>query len=165
MSAQPQYTDLTFGEVRDWAILLRHFTAGDLAHEMGVDFETGRKAVNALILEGICRATGDEVDGRYGYEPIIEYVPPPPGPTKREPTGPDPVQTAISQAGRVIVERGTPVRIRTRRDTGRALSTPGSRQIHKNRERNYERMQEAKRERAELQKRRAQKEPKWKRKK
>lgn len=165
MSAQPKYTGLTYDEVREWATILGAFTATDLARAMGVDHDTGVRCVKALCGQGVCINTGDMLDGPHGYEPIIEYVPPPPGPTKREPSGPEPVQQAIAQAGRIVVQRGEPVRIRTERQMRKSLSTPGARQHHKNRDRNYERMQEAKKQRAEAQKAKAQKDPKWKRKK
>jgi hypothetical protein len=162
MSAQPKHTALTYGEIREWAVILGSFTASDLAREMGVDLDTGRRSVNALCMQQICVNTGDMLDGPYGYEPVIEYVPPPPGPTRHE-SGPDPVETAISQAGRISVQRGTPVRIRTERDQRRSLSTPGARQQHKNRERNYQRQEDAKEARAKAQQAKAQKAPKWKR--
>lgn len=164
MSAQPQPLELTYGEIREWAAILGCFTASDLARNMGVTYEIGVASVNALCMQGICRNTGDMLDGAYGYEYVIQYIPPPvTGPSSRE-RGPDPEQIAISQAGRIMVERGTPVRIRTTRKLGRALSTPGSRQKHKNRERNYQRQQDAKAARAAQQQSKAQKDPKWKKK-
>jgi hypothetical protein len=164
VSARPQHSALTYSEIREWAVILGAFTASDLARAMGVDYDVGRRAVNALCMQGICANTGDMLDGPHGYEPVIEYVPPPPGPTHRE-SGPDPVETAISQAGRISVQRGTPVRIRTERQMRRSLSTPGARQQHKNRERAYERQEEAKEKRRKRQQAKAQKDPKWKRKK
>lgn len=165
MSAQPQPLELTYGEIREWASILGCFTSWDLARAMGVEHGIGIAAVNALCMQGICRNTGDMLDGPYGYEYIIEYIPPPTtGPSSRE-RGPDPAQIAISQAGRITVERGTPVRIRTNRKVGRALSTPGQRQKHKNRERNYQRQQDARTARADKQKSKAQNEPNWKKQK
>lgn len=148
MSAQPQYTGLTYDEIRAWAAELGAFTASGLARAMGVDHATGRNAVIALCDDGICVNTGDELDGPNGYEPVIEYAPLPPGPTRREPSAPDPVQATIAKAGRIVVGRGTPIRIRTRRDMAKALSTPGARQHHLNNEREYERQKSAKEERA-----------------
>lgn len=156
MNAQPQVDGLTYDEIREWAIELRIFTAWDLAREMGVEYEVGRRAVSALLLQGMCQDTGDKLDGPYGYESVVMYVPPPPGPTKRE-RGRDPEQVAISQMGRIEVTRGTPVRIRSERKMRKSLSTPGARQFHKNRERNYQLQQEAKAQRAEEQKRKSQK--------
>lgn len=163
MSAQPKNTALTYAEIREWAIALGTFTASDLARAMGVDHDTGVRSVNALCRQGMCLNTGDMLDGQHGYEPIITYVPPPPGPSSR-PQTPDPVQQAVSQAGRIIVQRGDPVRIRTHRATARALSTPGSAQKHKNRDREYDKQQEAKAERAEKQRQNA-KVPQWQKKK
>jgi hypothetical protein len=154
---------LTYDEIREWAVILGAFTASDLARAMGVDVEVGRRAVNALCLQEICVNTGDMLDGPHGYEPVIEYVPPPPGPTRYD-AGPDPAQQAVRDA-RIVVERGTPVRIRTERQMRRSLSTPGARQQHKSRERAYQRQEDAREQRRQAQKAKAQKEPKWKRKK
>lgn len=163
MSAQPKNTALTYAEVREWAVILGTFTASDLAREMGVDHDTGVRSVNALCRQGMCVNTGDMLDGPHGYEPIVTYVPPPPGPSSR-PKAVDPVQQAISQAGRITVQRGDPVRIRTHRDNARSLSTPGSAQKHKNRDREYNKQQEAKAARAEEQRKNA-KVPQWQKKK
>jgi hypothetical protein len=162
VSAQLQFTGLTYDEVREWAIELELFTPSMLAHEMGVDLETGRRSVNALIRDGICTNTGDQVDGPHGYEYVIAYVPPPPGPTSR-PHSPDPVQQAIAQHGRITVRRGVPVRIRTERRNRRGMSTPGQRQKMKNNEREYQKQKEAIEKRIEERKSKAQKDPKWKR--
>lgn len=164
MSAQRVYTGLTYGEVREWAVILEKFTAGDLAREMGVDYETGVRSVRALCMHGICRYTGDKIDGPHGYEEIVAYAELPDGPTSYEPSAPDPVQAAIANA-RIFVQRGEPVRIRTERKNRRGMSTPGQRQKMKNQERNYQRQQEAKVKRAEMQKSKAQKDPKWRKKK
>lgn len=164
MSSQPEPTDaleLTYGEIREAARMLACFTATDLAHLLGVDHEVGVRAIEALCMHKICRNSGDLLDGRNGYEYVIEYVPVPAGPSQRE-RGPDPVQVAVSQAGRISVQRGLPVRIRTGRMVGRALSTPGQRQKHKNNEREYQRQKEAKESRAAAQRGKAQQDPKWK---
>lgn len=143
VSAQPA-PRLTYDEIREWAIKLTRFTASDLARAMGVTQEVAERAVLALCEDGICANTGDELDGPYGYEYVVEYVPPPPGPSQH-PHGQDPVGFAVAQMRRLPTpERGKPVRIRTRRMLGRSLSTPGARQHHKNREREYERQQAAK---------------------
>lgn len=165
MSAQRTHTGLTYAEVIEWAVFLGTFTAGDLANEMGVDLWTGGRCVEALVHQRVCRNTGDMIDGPNGYEYVIEYVQPPPGPTTRVPSGPDPIQQAISQAGRIVVERGNQVRIRTERKSRRGMSTPGQRQKMKNQERNYKLQVEAKAKRAAAQKEKAKKEPKWKKKK
>lgn len=142
MSAQPA-PRLTYDEIREWAISLVRFTASDLARSMGVTYDIATRAVLALCEDEICRNTGDELDGPFGYEFVVEYVPPPPGPSQH-PHGVDPVAQAVTQMRRLPTpQRGIPVRIRTNRKLGRALSTPGSRQFHKNRERNWERLQEA----------------------
>lgn len=164
MSAQRVYTGLTYGEVRDWAQILERFTATDIAREMGVDIETGRKSVTALCMHGICKYTGDKVDGPHGYEDLVEYIDLPDGPTSYVPSAPDPVQAAIAGA-RIFVERGQQVRIRTERKNRRGMSTPGQRQKMKNQQRNWEKQQDAKAKRAEIQKSKAQKDPKWKKKK
>lgn len=164
MSAQPKYTALTYAEVRDWAFELGTFTASDLAFSMGVDQATGVRCVNALCRQGVCANTGDQIDGPHGYETIVTYLPPPPGPSSYD-AGPDPVAQAISQAGRIAVVRGLPVRIRTERKNRRGMSTPGQRQKMKNREREYQKQQDAKATAAAAQKSKAQKAPKWKKQK
>jgi hypothetical protein len=154
---------LSYDEIREWAVILGAFTASDLARAMGVADEIGQRAVTALCTQGMCVNTGDMLDGPSGYEPVIEYVPPPPGPTSYD-GGPDPVAQAVRDA-RIEVDRGTPVRIRTERKMRRSLSTPGARQMHKNRERAYQRQEDAREKRRQAQKANAQKEPKYKRKK
>jgi hypothetical protein len=152
MSAQP--AGLTYSEIIDWAGILGTFTASSLAYEMGVDVETGRRAVGALCTQGICRDTGDMLDGPHGYEHVIEYIPLPPGPTRRERSGPSPEQIAVSEVGRISVERGLPVRTRKRNRSD--TSIPGRAQGIKDNERNYQRQMQARRER-EKQKAQAQK--------
>lgn len=163
MSAQPQRTGLTYGEVREWAADLGAFTASSLAHAMGVDAVTGARCVKALCRDGICQNTGDMLDTRNGYEPVIEYIPLPAGPTTR-PHGVDPVQQAVSQVGRISVVRGEPVRIRTHRASARGMSTPGQRQKMKNTDREYTKQKEAREQRAEGQRKNA-KVPQWQKKK
>lgn len=163
MPSEAQALELTYGEIIEFAAVLGHFTATDLARELGVDHETGVRAVGALCRQGICQNTGDPLDGPNGYEYIIEYVPPPAGPSQR-PRHATPEQVAVSQAGRIVVKRGEPVRIRTTRMLGRSLSTPGARQHHKNREREYQRQQTARSARAAAQQSKAQKDAKWKKK-
>lgn len=151
MSAQPQHDGgLTYDEIRGWAIELGLFTATDLAHAMGVDRAIATYAIVALLEDNICVNTGDEIDGPSGYEYIIEYASMPPGPTRHD-SGPDPVQRTIAQYKPIAVQRGTPVRIRNEGKMRRTLSTPGARQRHKNREREYQRQQAVKEERAERQ--------------
>lgn len=140
MSTQP---GLTYAEVRWWACELGVFTAGDLADAMGVDYEVGRRSVAALCHQGVCHDTGSVIDGRHGYEYIIEYVELPAGPAEHE-TGISPEAIALREFRPLPTPpRGMPVRIRTERMMRRSLSTPGARQHHKNRERNYQRIQDA----------------------
>lgn len=133
-----------------WARILQVFTPGDLADAMAVDLEVARRGVRALIWHGIVEDTGDRFYTHYGEEPIIGYVPLPPGP-KEHPTGIPPER--LEGYTEVLSPRGMRVRIRTERMTRRALSTPGSRQVHRNRERAWERQQQANRERAERERR------------
>jgi hypothetical protein len=85
---------LSYDEIREWAVILGAFTASDLARAMGVADEIGQRAVTALCTQGMCVNTGDMLDGPSGYEPVIEYVPPPPGPTSYD-GGPDPVAQSV----------------------------------------------------------------------
>lgn len=167
--APPVTMTVTYAEIRDWAVWLQLFTASDLADAMGVNIEWGRRGVKALLWHGICEDTGDVIDGPFGPEPIIGYVPLPPGP-KHHPHGILPEVIAVSQMGgfEIFNQRGVPVRIRTERQMRKSLSTPGARQTHKNRERAYELQEEARRRRAEEQRIASAREkelgPKWKRK-
>lgn len=142
---------VTYAEIRTWARWLGSFTPSDLADAMGVDASVGERGVKALLWHGICQDSGVQVYDRSGEEPLIEYVPLPPGP--REHATEVPPERLVGYT-EVLSPRGMPVRIRTERMMRQTLSTAGARQFHKNRQRAYERQQEANRARAERDRRR-----------
>jgi hypothetical protein len=171
MAALASSPGVTYAEIRTWCRWLHTFTASDLADAMGVDYEVGVRGVKALIWHGIVFDTGDEIDGPYGPEAIVEYAPLPPAPT-HHPKGTPPEVIAVSQMGGWLLydQRGLPVRIRSERDMRKILSTSGARSHHVNRERAYERQEEARKKAKEAAALKARREaenggPKWKRKK
>jgi hypothetical protein len=151
--------NVTYSEIRSWAVWLHTFTASDLADAMGVDLYWGQRGIKALLWHGICEGTGEFLDGPDGPEEIISYKPLPPGPNEH-PHGPLPEVIAVVQMGgfEILSPRGQAVRIRTERQMRRSLSTPGARQHHRNRERAWERAEQAKMERAEQQRLKARQE-------
>lgn len=148
---------VSYGEVRAWAYWLRIFTASDLADAMGVTTELGDRGVRALLWHGIAEDTGDWVGG----ERIIQMLPLPPGPRVHETQAPE--WRRWPAYSDIIQPRGIVVRIRTQRDLRGGMSTPGSRQKLKNRERAYQRQVEAQEKRREEQLKKAMEDPKWKR--
>lgn len=136
--------EVTYTEIRRWAVWLDLFTASDLADAMGVDHAIGAKGIKALLWHGICEDTGELLDGTYGPEPVISYVPLPPGPTEH-PHGTLPEIIAVMQMGgfEIFQPRGMPVRIRNDRDTRQNLSTPGARHKMKLSEQRYQSMIDA----------------------
>ena len=145
------------------------FTAHDLADAMGVSHEVGKRSVVALIWNGICEESGDGVDVGEGFEPIIHYIPLPPGPREHwTDVPPEIAQVRIMGGDPLRVERGYPVRIRTERQQRQNMSTPGARQVIKQQNRAFEAQEEAKAKRkaeqaAKAAKALAEGKPKWKR--
>lgn len=148
---------VTYAEVRRMAHWLNAFTARDLAAALHVHEAIGERFVRALLWSGhvagpVIQDTGAWIDGPDGEpEPIYEVRAIPVVHVKRYRYTPPEIQAVIEMFGGFILydPRGQPVRIRTERQMRRSLSTPGARQVHKNRERAYERQEEAKRQRAE----------------
>jgi len=99
---------LDYAEVRQMAVWLRAFTPSELAGSLGVSLEVGYRAVAALKFHRICEDSGETVTGPDGGpEPVVTYIPLPPGP-RNHPTGLPPEVTTpgcYSEAPR----RGTPV--------------------------------------------------------
>lgn len=145
MTAQSQ--ELGYGEIIEWARMLGHFTASDLARELGVSHEIGVRAVNALCRQGICCDTEDPLNGPYGPEPIIQYVPIPQGHTARQ-RRPTPEREAVTEALRIETRRGEPVRARSRAGDNKLSVTGRRRRLQKQRDAEYERQQAARLARA-----------------
>lgn len=154
---------VTYAEARAWATWLRVFTQSDLASVMAVPEEALEGFIFGLLYNGTIEDTGDRIDGRGGPpEEIYAFVPLPPGPREHETGVPAEVMAVMELGGfEILSPRGGPVRIRTERMMRRSLSTPGARQTHKLRELAYERQEAARRRRAEEQRNKANKDPKW----
>lgn len=139
--------------------LVAEAKTGRVARELVAATELPQKAVEghlrALAEHKLIQSTGRTRGGlrEYGTRVVADPTSRPrhPLPEKEPPAGIEKKAT------------GMPVRIRTERAQRRSLSTPGARQHHKNSERNYQRQQDAVAARAEAQKAKAQREPKWKR--
>jgi hypothetical protein len=127
---------------------------------MAVDESVAERGITALLYQGIVRESRNFQLSLWGDIPVYEYVPLPPGPTEHE-TG-TPPWMLWPCGSEVLSPRGLPIRIRTQRDQRGGMSTPGSRQKLKNRERAYQRQKEARESRAEEQRRAAMEDPKWK---
>lgn len=159
----PVEARVSYSEIRWWSRWLDTFTASDLADAMGVDLSMGRKGIKALLWHGICEDTGDMLDGPEGPEPIIHYIPLPPGPREHYTMVPPERMVGYTE---ILSPRGVVVRIRTDRDTRKNLSTPGTRHKMKLAEKRYHEQVEATMKRAEeAKKKAATSEPKWRRKK
>lgn len=134
---------VTYVEVRWWAVWLDKFTARDLADAMGVSLDVGQRGVKALLWHGICEQTGVVWEGPDGPEPVVGYKPLPPGPTDAFTHTPEWKTTpgCYSLAPR---NRGMPVRLVDNTDRRNMMQgTGGGRVRIKNRDKAYERMQEA----------------------
>jgi hypothetical protein len=141
------------------------FTPSDLADALRVPPELGEQFVHAMLFHGIVEDTGDELDGPLGAERVYEMPPLPPGPNEHPHLLPPEIMAVLELGGfEIITPRGLPVRIRTERQMRRSLSTPGARQVHRNRERAYERQKAAEEARREADRAKGAREPKWKRK-
>jgi hypothetical protein len=150
---------LAGGHVRDAVRRLRRFTKKELVAEL----ERPQREVDAffkpMVLGGAIRDTGQ----RFGRAVIYEYARPDAAPVERiRHTPPE----KLPPAGTERRATGMPVRVSAQKKiTRRGRSTPGVGHQAKQRDKRYEQMQEAKAAAAEAQKAKAQKDPKWKRKK
>lgn len=156
---------VTYVEVRWWAVWLDKFTARDLADAMGVSLEVGERGVKALLWHGICEETGVVWEGPDGPERVIGYKPLPPGPRDAFTHTPEWKTTPGCYAEAPV--RGLPIRLVDNTDRRNMMQgTGGSRVRIKNRDKAYQRMQDAVAARREKQKaklREAAEDPKGKR--
>lgn len=142
------------------------FDLAMVAEGTGLAEEEAQAALVALIADGTIAATTievvndlDEIEKLRGQ--YYEYRPPIPGGLQTELE-----RRRLAEVGSTPqVKRGEPVRIRTERKNARARSTPGSRQKVINQDRNWERLQAAKAERAEKARARPKQDPKARRRK
>lgn len=142
---------ISYAETRAWAVWLQIFTSRDLADSMGVDEEVIESYLIGLEFNGTIEDTGDRINGRGPPEVIYRHVPLPPGPKVHE-IGPLPEVLAVMQMGgwEILSPRGLPVRLidnTKRRDM--MQGTGGARLRVKMRDTMYQKMQQAKLDRAE----------------
>lgn len=142
--------EVTYAEVRRWARWLGVFTASDLADSVRCSHDVAEKFIKALTWHGICEETEDIIDGYYGPEYIVEYIPIPHQVHNRRKDTPPETIAVIEMGGfQLFNVRGEPVRIRSDKGTRKLMSTGGTRMKLLARERAYERQQEAIRKRRE----------------
>jgi len=147
---------VTYAEVRRMARWLNAFTPRELAEALHVHEAVAERFVVAMLWTGhvggsVISDTGAWLDGPEGRETLYEIVPLPDTVYRRNRYLPPEVQAVVETGGLLLYNhRGLPVRIRTERSQRRAMSTPGSRQLHKDRERAYQRQQDAVRRRMEI---------------
>lgn len=124
------------------------FTASDLAYALRVTTGLADQFCVAMLRHEILFDTEDVLDGPDGDEVVWEMHPLPDGPNEH-PHGVLPEVLAVMQMGGFLLydQRGVPVRIRTERAQRQGMSTPGTRQGLKNRERAFRKGEEAKAER------------------
>jgi len=152
---------VTYAEVRRMAYWLNAFTARELAEALHVHEAVGQRFVRALLWSGhvggpIIQDSGAWEHGPEGQEePIYEMRPMPEVTVKRNRYAPVWLTAVLEMGGFLLYDqRGVTVRIRTEREHRGPMSTPGSRQFHKNREREYQRQQQAREQRRRLDERR-----------
>jgi hypothetical protein len=153
----------TYAEARWWFVYLRVFTPSDLADAMAVSDEVAERFIRAAVWHGIVIDSGGSVNGTGPPENIFEWKPLPVGPRRHYTHAPE--WKITPGCYDLAPVRGMPVRLRSERDQRKSLSTPGARGVHKRRELAYERQEQARLKRIEEQKAKAQKDPKWKRRK
>jgi hypothetical protein len=143
--------EISYHECRTWARWLDTFSDYEFAEILRVDPEVARKFIRAMIWHGIVEDTGDEYINGYGVpEHVYAYVPLPPGP--REHFTKDPPEKTTPGAYGWAPRRGMPIRLVDDGKRGTAMQVGGGGRMKMiNRERAYQRMEQAKMERAERQ--------------
>lgn len=144
---------VTYAEARRMARWLNAFTPRELAQALRVHEAVGERFVKAMLWPNhaggsVIEDTGIELEGPEGTERLYEVVPLPPDEEHRPKHTPPHIAAVHEMFGGLLLYdlRGRPVRIRTERQLRIAMSTPGSRQLHVNREREYQRQLAARRE-------------------
>lgn len=146
-----------------WFVWLRVFTPSELADSMGVDDVVAERFIHAAIWHGIVLDSGDSINGSGPPERIYEWKPLPAGPRNHFTHAPE--WKITPGCYDLAPVRGMPIRIRTEREMRKIMSTAGSRGVHHRRELAYEKQEAARKKRIADSKAKAQKEPKWKRRK
>lgn len=150
---------VTYAEVRRAARWLGVFTPELLAETLRVHHAVAERFIMALRWQGMAQDTGSLVQGEGGVpEPVYEVEPLPETRYNRQRSTPPEVVAVMQMFGgfELISPRGKPVRIRTERSMRKSMSTPGARQVHKNRERAFRRQQQAVADRREREQRKRQ---------
>lgn len=159
-------SEVTYAEVRSAARLLGLFTPSLLAEAIHVDVAVGHTYLRALLAHRLCLETGEYITTTDGIdEPVFEMEPLPTTTWPRIRRTPPHVEAA-QQFGMILYNlRGLPVRLERKDERRQIGSMPGSRLKQKLRDQRYKEMQNAKFKRAMEQRAKAQREPKWKRRK
>lgn len=136
---------VTYAEVRKVARWLHLFTRDDLADSLRISPQLADQFIKALLWQGIAVQTEDVLPGPDGDQILIEMEPLPELVYNREKRTPPHIKAVFEMFGgfELYNVRGITQRIRTERQMRRSLSTPGARQVHKNRERAYMRQKQA----------------------
>jgi hypothetical protein len=142
---------VSYAEVRRTARWLRVFAPSDLAGALRADLSVGERFVKALVWQGICRDTGDRVDGPDGPEPVYEMEPLPERVYPRA-RGMRPEIKAVIDTGGFLLfnQRGMPVRTSSSDERRKMLSQPGVGKRIRDRERARKRLEEAIEKRRQL---------------
>lgn len=131
---------VTYDETRLWTYWYRLFTPSDLADTMGVPSEAIEGFLIGLQRNGTIEDTGDYLVNGHGPEPILAFVPLPPGPSQHFTKTPE--WQVYPCGADAPPNRGMPVRIRSERMMRRILSTSGAAAKHRQREKRYKKMQD-----------------------
>ena len=138
----------TYAEARMWIRWLNIFTPSDLADAMAVHQEVASRFVKAALWHGIIEDSGDSINGSGPREQIYHYKPLPPGPKVHATMTPEWLATPGCYAE--APARGLPVRLVDNTQRRNLMQgTGGARLRVKNRDRAWERMQQAKMDRSE----------------
>lgn len=146
LTPEAQPTGVSYSEFIFWAATLKVFTVEDLCDTMGVSPHVAQRGITALLWHGICEDTGDLSSAG---DPIISYVPLPPGPNEHPTQAPE---WRTCQQDLVPPGRGLPIRLvdNTKR-RNLMQGTGGTRLQVRNRDRAWEKAEQAKLDRAERQ--------------
>lgn len=144
---------LDYAEARAWAVWLDSFTASDLASSMGVPSIAVQGFLIGLLFNGTIEDSGDRIPGPSGMEPIYSFVPLPPGPNEHPYETPE--WLATPGVYDMAPVRGMPVVLENREKERQLMSIPGARHKHKLRKLARQRQDDAVRERANRQRRKA----------
>jgi hypothetical protein len=144
---------VTFDEVRRMARWLGLFGPSDLADALRCHPDVAERSIRALRAHRLVNDTGEDQTGHVGDERVWEMVPLPDTIYKRDKRKPPEIVAVLQTGGFLLFdERGVTQRIgMSESDRRRILSTPGAAHVHRMREKNRKKMEEAQKARAESQ--------------